>query len=93
MQNPEYFHKIRIDLQSIKIYLHYKLKEQVVFNLNWLIMIDYVGPVIISGDEAAIGVAISLNKTNPYGPYEDYGKPIIGTSPGVIDIHYFRDQK
>ena len=48
---------------------------------------------MIAGDEAAIGVAISQNKTNPFGPYEDYGKPIIETSPGVIDIHYFRDKK
>jgi hypothetical protein len=47
----------------------------------------------IADDEIAIGVAICLDKTSPFGPYKDYGKPIIETSPGVIDIHYFKDPK
>ena len=41
----------------------------------------------------AIGVAISANKTNPFGPYFDFGKPIIEDSSGVIDAHWFRDPK
>ena len=41
-------------------------------------------------NQLAIGVAIS---TNPFGPYKDYGKPIIEMSPGAIDIHYFKDPK
>ena len=39
----------------------------------------------------AIGVAISSNKTNPFGPYYDFGKPIIENLSGVIDAHWFRD--
>jgi len=41
----------------------------------------------------AIGVAISQNKSNPFGPYKDFGAPIIEGYPGVIDIHYFVDPK
>ena len=41
----------------------------------------------------AIGVAISANKTNPLGPYYDFGKPLIEDSNGVIDAHWFKDPK
>ena len=44
-------------------------------------------------DELAIGVAISQNKSNPLGPYKDFGAPIIEGYPGVIDIHYFLDPR
>ena len=44
-----------------------------------------------SDNRLAIGVAISQNPTNPFGPYEDFGQPIIEGEPGVIDIHWFRD--
>ena len=40
-----------------------------------------------------IGVAISANKTNPLGPYYDFGKPLIEDSNGVIDAHWFKDPK
>ena len=44
-----------------------------------------------SDNRLAIGVAISQNPTDPFGPYEDFGQPIIEGEPGVIDIHWFRD--
>jgi hypothetical protein len=44
-------------------------------------------------DKLAIGVAISLNSSNPLGPYKDYGKPIIESEHGVIDVHFFMDPK
>jgi hypothetical protein len=44
-------------------------------------------------NKLAIGVAISLNSSNPLGPYEDYGKPIIESEHGVIDVHFFLDPK
>ena len=39
----------------------------------------------------AIGLARSLNASNPFGPYQDLGAPIIQNDLGVIDIHYFLD--
>ena len=44
-----------------------------------------------SDDRLAIGVGISQNPNDPFGPYEDFGRPIIEGEPGVIDIHWFRD--
>ena len=44
-------------------------------------------------DLLCIGVAISKDPLNPFGPYEDYGEPIIDEYPGVIDIHWFQDPK
>ena len=44
-----------------------------------------------SNDRLAIGVAISQNPIDPFGPYYDFGRPIIEGEPGVIDIHWFRD--
>ncbi len=41
----------------------------------------------------SIGVAISANKTNPFGPFFDFGRPIITHPDGVIDAHWFRDPR
>ena len=46
---------------------------------------------LLSDNLLAIGVAISTNASNLFGPYKDYGKPIIDQVPGAIDIHYFKD--
>lgn len=46
-----------------------------------------------SNSKLAIGVAISTDPKNPFGPYEDYGTPIIEDFYGAIDIHYFKDPK
>ena len=40
----------------------------------------------------SIGVAISSNSSNPFGPYIDYNKPIIEHPDGVIDITWFHDK-
>ena len=44
-----------------------------------------------SDDQMAIGVAISTNKSNPFGPYKDIGHPIIQHPTGAIDVTWFRD--
>ena len=55
--------------------------------------LDYEITTNINSGAHAIGVAISANKTNPFGPYFDFGKPIVEDSSGVIDAHWFRDPK
>ena len=40
----------------------------------------------------SIGVAISTNLSNPFGPYIDYNKPIIEHPDGVIDVTWFHDK-
>lgn len=44
-------------------------------------------------NKLAIGVAISINSSNPFGPYVDSYKPIIEHPDGVIDITLYHDRK
>ena len=38
-----------------------------------------------------IGVAISQNPNDPFGPYEDLGYPIIEDEIGALDPFWFED--
>ena len=40
----------------------------------------------------AIGVAIS-SSGGPFGPYKDYGSPIIQDTSEVIDVTWFKDPR
>ena len=44
-------------------------------------------------NKLCIGVAISSNSTNPFGPYVEYEEPIIEHPDGVIDITWFHDKR
>ncbi len=47
-------------------------------------------------NQLAIGVAIAITdegESSPFGPFYDYGQPIIEDDRGVIDIHFFKDPK
>ena len=44
-------------------------------------------------DQHAIGVAVSTNKSNPFGPYADLGHPIVQHPTGTIDVSWFRDPR
>jgi beta-xylosidase len=44
-------------------------------------------------NQLSIGVARSLFPDNPFGPYEDLGRPLIEAPNGVIDVSWFRDPK
>ena len=43
-------------------------------------------------NKMSIGVAISINSSNPFGPYIDYNRPIIQHPDGAIDITWFHDK-
>ena len=47
---------------------------------------------IIPGSCHSIGVAIS-ETGGPFGPFKDYGKPILEGQFGVIDITWYQDEK
>ena len=49
--------------------------------------------IIIPGSCHSIGVAISESSGNPFGPYHDYGKPILDGRFGVIDVTWFKDPR
>ena len=48
--------------------------------------------MIIPGSCHSIGVAIS-ESGGPFGPYHDYGTPIMDGRFGVIDVTWYRDPK
>ena len=48
--------------------------------------------MIIPGSCHSIGVAIS-ESGGPFGPYQDYGTPIMNGRFGVIDVTWYRDPK
>ena len=47
----------------------------------------------IYNNKLCIGVAISSNNSNPFGPYEELDRPIIEHPDGVIDITWFQDPR
>ena len=46
-----------------------------------------------TNNKLCIGVAISSNSTNPFGPYVEHKNPIIEHPDGVIDITWFQDPR
>ena len=48
--------------------------------------------MIIPGSCHSIGLAIS-ESGGPFGPYHDYGTPIMDGRFGVIDVTWYRDPK
>ena len=46
-----------------------------------------------ANNKLCIGIAISSNSTNPFGPYVEYEEPLIEHPDGVIDINWFHDNR